>query len=143
MIIQKAEIWTNHSSILCKSTRLLGYTDDIAIISRTHEDLISSFINIKDMCTECRRITSEKESHSTVEEGQEGRIRWMKRKPKEEAAPSSPCPYVFYCELGEIAGTVGQMVNIMRSVVAIRTQIGNCLLDAVFVVVQYVAPARS
>ena len=48
MIIRKAEIRTNHSSILSKSTQLLGYADDIDIISRTQEDLTSSFINIRE-----------------------------------------------------------------------------------------------
>ena len=48
MIIRKTEIRTNHSSILSKSTQLLGYPDDIDIISRTQEDLTSSFINIRE-----------------------------------------------------------------------------------------------
>ena len=47
MIIRKAEIRTNSGSILTRSTQLLGYADDIDIISRTKEDLSSSFANIK------------------------------------------------------------------------------------------------
>ena len=47
IIIRKAEIGTNHS-ILRKSTQLLGYADNIDIISRTQEDLTRSFINIRE-----------------------------------------------------------------------------------------------
>ena len=47
MIIRKAELRTNNSSILTKSIQLLGYADDIDIISRTQEELSSSFSNIR------------------------------------------------------------------------------------------------